>query len=62
MRFMKTLLSYSDLDKLDLNGKKPEKSQAGEGGLCESYGINIERMREIKKIVGVRDFLCFTFV
>lgn len=52
LRFMKTLMSSSDLHAQDINSRKPEMSQIGEGGLCESYGINIQRMRDIRKIVG----------
>ena len=59
---MKTLLSFSDLSALDVNSKKAEKSQSGEAGLCESYGINVERMRNIGKIVGDSDSKWFVFV
>ena len=62
MRFMKNLLSHSDLNHIDINSKKAEMNQAAEGGLCESYAINIQRMRDIEKIVGKEDIKWFAFV
>lgn len=59
---MKTLISVSDIDCVDVNSKKAERSQIGDGGLCESYGINLERMRDIRKIVGEKDSKWFVFV
>ena len=61
-KYIRKLLSYSNLDDLDINGKKGEMSQVGEGGLCESYGINVQRMRDIRKILGRDNVKWFTFL